>query len=386
MANNFFIKNNFKLCDLCQSSKSNVLIDLKGNVMTSDHHVIQSHLKKIECKKCGLVRNGFEPNLQKIQNEYKKNYGYNSGQSGDMVYFSSSGVQDRSTHTLERILSILSKNDMDSIKTVIEIGCGEGNLIFAFKEKFPKKKFIGFEINENAVKKGKKRGLDIRSLTKYSDIKADLVISYTVIEHTSSPKHFLKLLSKMLNPNGILIIGSPHQDNIFYDIFFIDHLFHFSVKHIQELARFSNLKLIKKNLGSWPINSIALCSFKLSKRKLQTKITYQKTKVTQSIKYYDKIFKKINHFLLLNNDKLAIFGLGEVFCLFQAYTNLSKQNIILAIEDFPSKKFKFPILPLNKITDSRFNKIIFCINPNYYSVILKRIKLPKSKIFLPFKN
>ena len=41
--------------------------------MTSDHQVIHGHLKKIECKKCGLVRNGFQPNVEKIKNEYKTN-------------------------------------------------------------------------------------------------------------------------------------------------------------------------------------------------------------------------------------------------------------------------------------------------------------------------
>ena len=386
MKNNFFPSNDFKLCDLCQSSKSNTLIDIKGNVMTSDHQVIHGHLKKIECKKCGLVRNGFQPNAKKIKNEYKTNYDYNSGKLGDMIYFSPRGIQDRSSHTLERILKLLSKNDLNSINTVIEVGCGEGNLISRFKEKFPTKKFVGYEINEDAIKIGKKKGLDIRSLKDYSDNKADLVISYTVIEHTTSPKYFLQLLSRMLNQHGLMIIGTPHQDNIFYDIFFIDHLFHFSIKHLQDLARFANLKLIKKTSGSWPINSIALCSFKLSDRKLPTLVSFRKTKVSKSIKYYQKIFKKIDRFLSSKNKKLALFGLGEVFCLFSAYTNLSKQKISIALEDFPTKKFNFPVIPSKNIDQTNYDQIMFCVNPNYYSVILKRLRISSKKIFLPFNN
>lgn len=385
MNSNFFISNDFKLCDLCKSSKFTTLIDFKGKVMTSDHQIILSRLNKIECKKCGLVRNGFEPDSKKIKNDYQKNYGYNSGTSGDMKYFTPKGSQDRSSHTLERILKLLSKKDLNSIKTIVEIGCGEGNLLSNFQKKFPNKKFIGYEINEAAIKIGKNKGLDIRPLKNSSTIKADLVISYTVIEHTTSPKHFLNLLSKMLNPGGILILGTPHQDNIFYDIFFVDHLFHFSTKHLQELGRVSDLRLIKKNLGTWPINSIVLCSFKKSKRKLTSKIIFHKTKVPKSIKYYTKIFDNINIFLAKNH-KLTIFGLGEIFILFFAYTNLKNQKISLSIEDFPSGKFPFPISPSQNIDSEIIEKIMFCVNPNYYSTILKRLKIPKTKIFLPFKN
>jgi len=121
--------------------------------MTSDHQVVRGHLKKIECKNCGLVRSGFQPNIEKLKNEYQTNYKYNSGKLGDMIYFSPTGFQDRSSHTLERILQLLSNDHLNSIETIIEVGCGEGNLIARFKEKYPNKKFIGFEINEQAIKK-----------------------------------------------------------------------------------------------------------------------------------------------------------------------------------------------------------------------------------------
>ena len=188
MKNNFFFTNDFRYCDLCNSEKFQTLIDIKGNVMTSDHQIIKNHLKKIECIKCGLVRNGHQPNITKLKKGYQKNYKYNISQQGDNVYFSSSGFQDRSSHTLKRILELLSNINLKSIKTIVEIGCGEGNLIKHLEEKFPNKKIIGFEINEKAIKKGRKKGLDIRSLEKSTDIKADLLISYTVIEHTTSPK------------------------------------------------------------------------------------------------------------------------------------------------------------------------------------------------------
>jgi len=74
--------------------------------------------------------------------------------------------------------------------------------------------------------------------------------------------------------DGILIIGQPHQDKIYYDIFFSDHLFHFSSKHLQEYGRSLDLIEYKKSIGKWPIDSFSLHLFKKSKKELKKNLQY----------------------------------------------------------------------------------------------------------------
>ena len=216
--------------------------------------------------------------------------------------------------------------------------------------------------------------------------KADLIISYAVMEHTTSPTNFLKSISNILNPNGLVLIGTPHQDRISHDIFFVDHLFHFSSKHIQDIARFANLKLLNKSTKQWPIDSFGIYLFQLSKTKMRTIIKNRKNKCNDSVRFYLNSFKKTD-IELEKNRKIAVLGLGEFFSLLNAYTKLKNQKINYGLDDFPkNKKFPFPIIPINKIKLQKIDTIFVCTNPNYYDIILTKIKNQKIKIFLPFQR
>lgn len=373
-------------CDLCDSTKFEILIDRKGLSMLSDRKIIKKNLKKIECKNCGLVCNSQMFEKTKIEENYKKNYSYNPSYKGDTFFFSNSGFTERSTHIFEWILENISKEKLTKAKSIIEVGCGQGNLLSKFLKKFPEKKIIGLELNKDAIKIGKKKGLDIRNLAKSKNLKADIIISYAVIEHTTSPKNFLKSLANYLNPNGLLIIGQPNQDKIYYDIFFWDHLFHFSSKHIDDLGRQVNLLPVKKSKGKWPVDSFSLHVFKKTNRKIKPKIAFRKTKIRNSIKYYEKIFDKINKFLKKNSKQnLAVLGLGEIFSIFYTYTDLKKAKIEYGVDDFPNKdsNFSFRIISSEKARKLYKGPLIFCVNPNYYSILLKKFR--NNKIFLPFK-
>lgn len=381
----FFFQANLKECDLCKSKSFKKLFEHNGKVMISDQRIIKSKISKIECKKCGLVRS---KNI--INNiDYENDYSYNTSKQKDIQFFNNNGSLDRSSQVFNWINSIITQKQRSKIQTIIEIGCGEGNLLSKFKENFPKKNIIGLEINEKAIQEGKKRGLDIRNLNDPILEKADLVISYAVIEHTSSPTNFLKSISKILNPNGLVLIGTPHQDRISHDIFFVDHLFHFSSKHIQDIARSANLKLLKKSTKQWPIDSFGIYLFQSSKVKMKIIIKNRKNKCKDSIKFYLNSFKNTNIELkkIRNNEKIAVLGLGEFFSLLNTYTELNHKKISFGLDDFPkNKKFAFPIIPINKVKFQKINTIFVCTNPNYYDIILKKIKDKKIKMILPFQR
>jgi 2-polyprenyl-3-methyl-5-hydroxy-6-metoxy-1,4-benzoquinol methylase len=357
--------------------------------MTSDRRIIDEKLEKLECKNCGLIFSKNLLNQEKILQKYKKNYSYNTSKEGDVFFFTNNGSQERSSHVFNWILENIPEFKMKKAKIITEIGCGEGNLLLKFKQKFPNKKIVGYEFNLSATKIGKKKGLDIRTFNNKNKIKSDLIISYAVIEHTSSPKKFLKSLVKLMNDDGILILGQPNQDKIYYDIFFHDHLFHFSSKHIQDYGRLLNLIQIKKSKSKWPIETFSLHCFKKSKNKIKPNYCFQKTCVKNSITYYEKTFKKINNFLKETNVKknLAVFGLGETFSLFNAYTNLDRNKIKFGIEDFPTNKENFPFKIINTkdIEHYPIENILFCVNPKYYAILLKKIP-KKMQVFLPFNQ
>lgn len=381
----FFSNTDLIKCDLCESKKNIILLKHKGKVMTSDQKIINSKIEKIQCTNCGLVRNRNLPKLDLVK-DYSENYSYNTGNNEDIYFFNKTGIRERSLQVFDWIRTLVNSEQLSKIKTIIEVGCGEGNLLLQFKKKYPNKKLIGIEINKNAIKIGRKRGLDIRSLDESIPEKADLIISYAVIEHTTSPKLFLESISNMLNQNGLLLIGTPHQDRRSHDIFFVDHLFHFSSKHIQDLARLANFKLLKKSTESWPIDSFGIYLFELSKKKLKTMIKYRKNGSKESIIYYSKIFNNVNRTLkkIKTGKKFAVLGMGEFFSLLFTYTDLKKRKIDYGIDDYPKdKKFSFPIISLKEASGFDINSILLCVHPNYYKIILDKFNSAKFKIYFP---
>jgi len=378
-----------QVCDLCGSKENKIILDETGHSLSSDRNILEIPLKKIQCKKCGLVFSDINLQNKNLTKNYKKKYSYNFSNKEDAIFFTNIGTQDRSSHIFEWIMENLTKTELRKAKTIVEIGCGEGNLLEKFSKKFKNKTTIGFELNENAIKIGQKKGLDIRNLDDLKNVKADILISFAVIEHTQSPKKFLKNMVNVLKEDGILIIGQPHQDKIYYDIFFSDHLFHFSSKHLQEYGRHVDLIEYKKSIGRWPIDSFSLHLFRKSKKELKKSTRYHPTKVNQSIKYYKRVFERINKFLRKKKNVesgIAVFGLGELFSIFFCYSDLKNANIKFGIDDYPKKNhnFKFKVISSKTMKDSKNIPIILCVNKNYYNIVLR--KLPSSQVWLPFKR
>jgi SAM-dependent methyltransferase len=380
-------KNDYK-CDLCNSSKFRILVDIKGDVMTSDRKIVNSELKKVECIKCGLISGIIPHDRSVVKQNYERKYSYNLSYKGDTYFFTHSGFQDRSSYVFDWILTLLTKKELNRINTIVEVGCGQGNLLVKFAQKFPEKKIIGLEVNDEAIRIGRNRGLDIRKFNENTDVRADLVISFAVIEHTTSPRKFLETLNNFLSPGGLIVVGQPHQNKVYYDIFFLDHLYHFTTKHMKYLGSIVNLVEVRKSIGPWPIDSFSMHIFKKATRKLRPKIRFTKTKISDSLKYYNTIFRKVNRFLKESrNDNLAVFGLGEVFSLLYAYTNLRKVKIKYGIDDFPKKghELGFRVITSDKIPGNDIERMLICVNPYYYKIIEKKVDEDRYKILFPFR-
>lgn len=118
-------------------------------------------------------------------------------------------------------------------------------------------------------------------------------------------------------------------------------------------------------------------------------IKFRKTRVSDSINCYNKIFQKINRFLKKSKDtKFAIFSLGEVFSLFYKYTELKNTKIKYGIDDFPKKGYKldFPVIISNEIQNHDIQKVLICVNPQYYKILKKKIDNKKHDILFPFRK
>ena len=110
----------------------------------------------------------------------------------------------------KKIRDILIKN---KVKTFIDLGCGDGALIYAIKKEFPAIKIVGVDISPRRIN-GLKKNLPnekfyVRDVcdTKLKD-GFDFVHSGQVIEHVEDDKKMVDEMYRLLKDGGILYVSS----------------------------------------------------------------------------------------------------------------------------------------------------------------------------------
>ncbi len=157
-----------------------------------------------KCKKCNTIN--FIHKSKKITFDYSdKNDKY-----GDLNYLLGNDL--RWAH--KKILKYLNKN-----KSVLELGAYNG---FYINELLKNNiDAIGFDINENAVKIGRKIYPKIKNklFFDFSKIKNeyDYCLLIDVLEHIEEPKKFIKKYKNLIKKNGYLVISSPVEERVLHD-------------------------------------------------------------------------------------------------------------------------------------------------------------------------
>ena len=107
--------------------------------------------------------------------------------------------------------------DMRDSQNGIEIGCGFGAFVSRViaEKNIP---FEGCEQNPSAVRIGQANGITVR-LESLEDLASrrpaayDVVCSFQVLEHVTSPGAFLECACTLLRPGGKLILGLPNANS-----------------------------------------------------------------------------------------------------------------------------------------------------------------------------
>jgi len=104
---------------------------------------------------------------------------------------------------------------------ILELGCTYGYL---FKHLKGYKNLFGIDISKHAINVAKTLNQkaifetqDVQDL-KFPKNNFDLILAIDVLEHLPNPKKGIQEISKVLKPNGILIISTPNPDSYSHKI------------------------------------------------------------------------------------------------------------------------------------------------------------------------
>ena len=159
---------------------------------------------------------------------------------------------------------LINFKDEKSLK-ILDIGCGQGDLLLAIQNLFPDFNLMGLELSQKGVDivKGKTGAANIfqADLLNYSDeLKqyhgwADVIICSEVLEHVNDPALFLKTSLLFLKTKGMLIITVPGGPMSSFDKI-IGHRQHFNKASILHLFNNADIKNLKIHLSGFPWHNL----------------------------------------------------------------------------------------------------------------------------------
>jgi 2-polyprenyl-3-methyl-5-hydroxy-6-metoxy-1,4-benzoquinol methylase len=212
-----------------------------------DADYIHQELPVLACEGCGLVQTGVD---ETVASEAYAGY-YGKRQS----FFET--ITNRLRE--RRIVRALRR---DEPGTILDVGCGRGG--FLARMRATGWTVAGVERPGSAYEEvWKRNGIAVQTGTwddaDFPDGSFDVVTFWHVFEHLPSPHRALQKVSRVLKPDGVLVIAVPDiaglQARLFNSNWFhLDvprHLFHFSLDTLSALLRRHEFTIIAVNRYSF---------------------------------------------------------------------------------------------------------------------------------------
>lgn len=238
-------------CNVCESKLYRPLYKKKDPISNC-------YFKVVMCSQCGLGYVNPRPSLEEMKNYYQKEYYVKRFDRVEGITKNNLSIlfrlynyywrrfsryyPDRVLKTEKRICNLYAK----SKGKLLDIGCANGDFLKVMEE--DGFEVYGLEFSDHFINK---YGFDIFEgnllEASYSDNSYNLITMWAVLEHVYDPMGYLKEISKILRPGGIVIFLVPNLKSIPFGVCHNDdiprHLYVFSPQTVKRMLKMSNLKL-----------------------------------------------------------------------------------------------------------------------------------------------
>lgn len=270
------------LCDEDNSEKILTAEDLRYNTSGEKFNLIR-------CRRCGLTYINPRPTKDEIKKYYPSRYKTRKILKNPVL------IEKRLKQYRRKRISLFFKNpwyiDLPIETTVLDVGCGAGDLLLLLKERGCNAygidvdeitcTYLSETMNLNVI------NCDIDNGTSFQAGFFDLVIMRHSLEHLHNPVNVLHEVRRIMKPGGLLIVGVPNIESYvskitkekWRDLDIPRHLFHFNQSTITALLYKSGfsiesihheLKVSSESLKDWmaavPLPVFILTSIKSTMR------------------------------------------------------------------------------------------------------------------------
>jgi SAM-dependent methyltransferase len=325
-------------CDLCGSSEARALpAPAVSRALRSDRAVVPGPLSKLECARCGLVRDGRPRGADEIAATYAGEY-VEHGE--DHLFHTPDGPVPRSRMLADWLVDFAGEHRFRRAGRALEIGAGTGHVMAVIAARFPVLELTGVEPGAEAA--ARSRALGRHVLEGSADLVEagafGLAWSVAVIEHVASPRAFLLAARRTLAPGGWLVLCQPTQDVASNDILFVDHLHHFGTAHVRAYAAACGFVERGFVVGHafMPNFSVHLLEvagspgpFSWPGPPATTTCAPTLDQLVADMARLDATLDRLRG----EGRRIAVFGISEVYAMARAYSRLGETTLVAGLED-----------------------------------------------------
>lgn len=240
----------------------------KSYLVVKDFFLSQETFHILECEHCGLLFTEPRPDPSVIGKYYQSDT-YYSHQQNKKGFIPRLYEWIKKPNLKHKVKLALGRRHSGR---VLDIGCGVGDFLLAVKH--AGFEVVGIEPSEQARSIAKHRlgfePLDPTALSTLPDASFDVITMWHVLEHVDDLQTEIAELSRLLKPDGSLIIALPNFksfDAVFYREYWAAwdvprHLNHFYPASIAQIFAETNLKLVDIQKLVWDAFYISYLSEK----------------------------------------------------------------------------------------------------------------------------
>jgi len=247
-------------CPVCGSKKTK---NFRNDIVDFEYH-IEGNFPLVKCDCCGLVRQEFIPDYEKLASFYPQDYlVYGKTSKGQLGIFLAFLKKQLYKNRAKKYVRLIGKTGK-----ILDVGCANCSLLMSLKP-LGDYKLYGIDIKDLGInyrslgvkfKRGPLEKVDFQSNF------FDLVVLDNLIEHVPDPKFFLEKTYQILKPGGWVVGTTPNIHSVDALLFgkywggyhLPRHLYFFTRKTLARLLKqcgFIEISFpINANPGDWCVS------------------------------------------------------------------------------------------------------------------------------------
>ena len=231
--------------------------------VTSDCRIWPSGGELGYCSTCGSVQKKVDAVWQHESEQIYQHYEiYHQSDGEDQVVFSEEGEAfGRSRRLIERFRENMA---IGLTGHLLDMGCGNGQLLKAFQSYYPLWRLSGTEINGKYKKKIETiPGIDQLYINELPDktSRFDLITMIHFLEHIPRPQRLLAQVRNWLTKTGLLLVQVPTYTINPFDLLIADHCSHFTTNSLSYLLEKNGFDIISTHV-SWVPKELTVVAVK----------------------------------------------------------------------------------------------------------------------------